>query len=149
LGLNSEETSSSPKDDDLDEIHEAILLALSDEPFSSVRQMADGRWQMPDGRCQMPDGPQDMRSKKLNKLDIVGLSILCISQSDIRHQTSDIRHQTSDIRHQTSDIFIGFITSSPTVRRQVEASCRSNIATSCCPSGVKDRMAMRITYVNP
>jgi hypothetical protein len=43
LGLNSEDASSSPKDDGLDEVNEAILLALSDEPFSyipSVRQMA-------------------------------------------------------------------------------------------------------------
>jgi hypothetical protein len=31
---------SSPKDDDLDEVNEAILLALSDEPFSSGRQIA-------------------------------------------------------------------------------------------------------------
>jgi hypothetical protein len=52
-------------------VNEAILLALSDEPFSSVRQMA--------GR------PRDMRSKTLHKLHIVGLSILCISQSDIKH----------------------------------------------------------------
>jgi hypothetical protein len=43
LGLNSEETSSSPKDDGLDEVNEAILLALSDEPFSSVWQMAESR----------------------------------------------------------------------------------------------------------
>jgi hypothetical protein len=43
LGLNSEEASSSPKDDGLDEVNEAILLALSDDPFSfvpSVRQIA-------------------------------------------------------------------------------------------------------------
>jgi hypothetical protein len=37
LGLNSEEASSSPKDDDLDEVNETILLALFDELFSSVR----------------------------------------------------------------------------------------------------------------
>jgi hypothetical protein len=72
LGLNSEASSSSPKDDDLnegDEVNEAILLALSDEPFSSVpsvRQIAR--------RISVPKA-----------LDIVGLSILCISQSDIRH----------------------------------------------------------------
>jgi hypothetical protein len=43
VGLNSEEASSSPKDDDLHELNEEILLALSDEPFSSVfflRQIA-------------------------------------------------------------------------------------------------------------
>jgi DNA-binding MurR/RpiR family transcriptional regulator len=40
LGLSSEEVSSSPKDDGLDEVNEAILLALSDESFSSVRQIA-------------------------------------------------------------------------------------------------------------
>jgi hypothetical protein len=45
LGLNSEEASSSPKDKDdgLDELNEPILLALLDEPFSSVlsvRQIA-------------------------------------------------------------------------------------------------------------
>jgi hypothetical protein len=38
LGLNSEEASSSLKDDGLDEVNEAILLALSDELFSSARQ---------------------------------------------------------------------------------------------------------------
>jgi hypothetical protein len=47
LGLNSEETSSSPKDDNLDEVNKAILLALSDEPSSSEWQIA----------------VQDMRSK--------------------------------------------------------------------------------------
>jgi hypothetical protein len=36
LGLNSEEASLSPKDDGLDEVNEAILLTLPDEPFSSV-----------------------------------------------------------------------------------------------------------------
>jgi hypothetical protein len=39
LGLNSEEASSSPKDDGLDEVSEAILLALSDQPFCSRRQI--------------------------------------------------------------------------------------------------------------
>jgi hypothetical protein len=32
-----------PKDDGFDEVNEAILLALSDEDFSSVWQMADSR----------------------------------------------------------------------------------------------------------
>jgi hypothetical protein len=36
LGLNSEKASSSPNDDGLDQVNEAILLALSDEPFSSL-----------------------------------------------------------------------------------------------------------------
>jgi hypothetical protein len=36
LGLNSEEVSSSLTDDGLDEVNEAILLALSDRPFSFV-----------------------------------------------------------------------------------------------------------------
>jgi hypothetical protein len=43
LGLNSEKASSSPKDDGPDEVNKASLLALSDEPFSSVpsaRQIA-------------------------------------------------------------------------------------------------------------
>jgi hypothetical protein len=40
LSLNSEEASSSPKDEGLDEVKEAILLALSDEPLSSGRQTA-------------------------------------------------------------------------------------------------------------
>jgi hypothetical protein len=53
LDLNSEEASSSPQDDGFDEVNEGILLALSDEPFSSVRSVR-----------QMADGPQDMRSKK-------------------------------------------------------------------------------------
>jgi hypothetical protein len=79
LSLSSEETSSSPKDDGLDEVNEAILLDFSDEPFSSersIRQMADGRW-------QMADSLQNMCSKKLEKLHIVGLSLLCISEPDI------------------------------------------------------------------
>jgi hypothetical protein len=37
LGLNSEEASSLLKHDGLDEMNEAILLALFDEFFSSVR----------------------------------------------------------------------------------------------------------------
>jgi hypothetical protein len=40
FGLNSEEALSSPKGDGLDEVNEAILLALSREPFSSVLQIA-------------------------------------------------------------------------------------------------------------
>jgi hypothetical protein len=40
LGVNSEEASSSPKDDYFNEVNEAILLALSGELFSSVRQTA-------------------------------------------------------------------------------------------------------------
>jgi hypothetical protein len=43
LVLNSEEASSSLKDDGLDKVNKAILLALFDEPFSSVlaaRQIA-------------------------------------------------------------------------------------------------------------
>jgi hypothetical protein len=40
LGLNSEDVSSSPNDDGLDEVKEVILLALSDEPFSSIQQIA-------------------------------------------------------------------------------------------------------------
>jgi hypothetical protein len=36
LGLNSEEASSSPKDDGLDDVNKVILLALSDNPGSSV-----------------------------------------------------------------------------------------------------------------
>jgi hypothetical protein len=39
LALSSEQISSSPKDDRLDEMNEAILLALSDEPFSSIQQI--------------------------------------------------------------------------------------------------------------
>jgi hypothetical protein len=39
LGLNSKEISSSPKDNDLDEMNRAILLALSDESFSSGGQI--------------------------------------------------------------------------------------------------------------
>jgi hypothetical protein len=35
LGLNSAEASSSPKDDGLDDVNEAILLVLSDQSFSS------------------------------------------------------------------------------------------------------------------
>jgi transcriptional regulator of acetoin/glycerol metabolism len=40
LGLNSEEAPSSPKDDGLDEVNEPTLLALFDDPFSSVQQIA-------------------------------------------------------------------------------------------------------------
>jgi hypothetical protein len=41
LGLNSEEASSSPKDDSLDEVNEVILLAFSDELFFSTFGTAD------------------------------------------------------------------------------------------------------------
>jgi hypothetical protein len=59
-GLNCEKASSSPKDDSLVEVSETILLALSDELFSSVRQIA--------------------RKISFRKaLYIVDLSILCIS----------------------------------------------------------------------
>jgi hypothetical protein len=152
LDLNSEESSSSPKDDGLDDVNDAILLALSDEPFSSVPFLR-----------QIADDPQDMRSKKHSRSPTCRFSAFHSQTSDIRHQTSDIRHQrsdirdqtseirhqTSDIRDQTSDIFIGFLTSSPTVRsqvksRRVESSCRSNFATSCRPSGIKDRMRIDI-----
>jgi hypothetical protein len=40
LGLNSEQVSSRPKDDDPGELNEVIMLTLSNEPFSSVRQIA-------------------------------------------------------------------------------------------------------------
>jgi hypothetical protein len=79
LGLNSEEISSSPKDDGLDEVDKAILLALSDELFSSVgyvRQIAR--------KICLP-----------KPLDIVRLSILCISQADIRH-LHWVTHKLSD-----------------------------------------------------
>jgi hypothetical protein len=68
LGLNSEKASSWPKDDGLDEVNEASLLALSDEPF-----LLYGRWPAENGFQ--------------NAQDILGLLILflCISQSDIRH----------------------------------------------------------------
>jgi hypothetical protein len=42
LGLNSREVSSLPKNDGIDEMNEAILLALSDESFSSGQQIARG-----------------------------------------------------------------------------------------------------------
>jgi hypothetical protein len=87
FGLNSEEASSLPKNDSLDEMNEAIMLALSDEHFSSARHMADR--------------PQDMRSKKHS------ISPVC---------------RFSAFHTQTSGIFIGFLTSSPTVRRQVKSS---------------------------
>jgi hypothetical protein len=68
-------------------MNEAILLALSDEPFSSVQQMADS--------------PQDMLS---NSYD---LSSAC---------------RFSAFHSQTTDIFIGFLTSSPTVGKQIKSS---------------------------
>jgi hypothetical protein len=40
LGLNSEEATSPPKNNRIDEVNEANLLALPDEPFSSVREIA-------------------------------------------------------------------------------------------------------------
>jgi hypothetical protein len=72
LGLNSEEASSSPKDDGLDEVNDAILLALSDEPFSSIPSVR-----------QISDSPQDMRSK----------STVYRPFGDSLHFT--VRHQTS------------------------------------------------------
>jgi hypothetical protein len=51
------------KDNGLDEVNEAILLSLSDEPFSSVASVR-----------QMGDRPHDMRPKRLDELDIIGLS---------------------------------------------------------------------------
>jgi hypothetical protein len=128
LGLNSEDASSSPKDDGLDQVNEVIFLILSDEPSSSVRQIA--------------------RTICVPKtLYIVGLLILCISQSDI---------------------FIGFLTISPIVSSQqsavssqqsavssqqsegksnaVESSRWSNFTTSCYQSGMKDKMEIHMIY---
>jgi hypothetical protein len=76
LVLNSKEVSSSPKDDGLDEVNKTILLTLSDEPF-----LLSGRH---------PAGYAFQKA-----LYIVGLSILCISQSGIRHRHS-VPHKHSD-----------------------------------------------------
>jgi hypothetical protein len=91
---------SSPKDEDLDEVNEAILLALSDEPSSSVpsvRQIAR--------RICVPKSIASIVSRRL----------------------VDSRHFR--VRNQKSDIFIRFLTCSLTVRRQLESNCRSNLAT--------------------
>jgi hypothetical protein len=115
FSLNSEEGSASSKDDGFDEMNEAILLALPEEPFSSVQQIADS--------------PQDKRSKKHY------ISLAC---------------RFFALRSQTSDNFIGLLINSLTVNSQmasrVELSCRSNFATSSCPSGIKDSMEM---HMNP
>jgi hypothetical protein len=74
---------------------------LSDELFSSGRQIA----------CRIGFPKSTVHPRLVDSLHFT-----------VRHQTSDIRHQTSDIRHQTSGIFIGFLTSSPAVRKQVESS---------------------------
>jgi hypothetical protein len=84
LGLNSEAALSSPKDDGLNEVNEAnevnetILLALSDEPFSSVpsvRQMAR--------RICIPKVVQIVYRRIVDSLHFT-----------VRHQISDIKHQT-------------------------------------------------------
>jgi hypothetical protein len=69
LGLNSERASSLPKDHGLDQMKEVILLVLSDEPFSSVQQMADR--------------PQDVCSKKHCISSICRFSALHSQASDI------------------------------------------------------------------
>jgi hypothetical protein len=105
LDLNSEEASSSPKDDGLDEMKwtKQFCWLCPMKPFFCTFCTADN--------------PQDMRSKRR-----------CFSSFcqplyfTVRHQTSDIRHQTSDIKHQTSNIFIEFLISSLTVRRQGKSS---------------------------
>jgi hypothetical protein len=74
------------------------------------------------------DRPQDMRSKK--------------------HYISSAFWFFA-FHSQTSNIFIGFLTSFSTVRRQVELSYRSNFANSCFPSGINDRNVLHITYINP
>jgi hypothetical protein len=92
LGVNSEKVLSWPKDDGLDEVNEVILLVLSDEPFSSVPSVR-----------QIADSSQDMRSKSwLN----------CVSSAC----------WFFSFHSQTSDIFIGLLTGSLTVRRQVKSS---------------------------
>jgi hypothetical protein len=92
LGLNSKKPYQPllPKDDGLDERNRAILLALSDEPLSSVhclRQMARR---------------------------------ICVPKSCVNWISSVCRFPA--FHSQTSDIFMGFLTSSPTVRRQVKSS---------------------------
>jgi hypothetical protein len=79
-GLDSKEASSSSNDDGFDELSEVFLMALPDKLFLLCsRSLA---------RYALQKAP-----------DIVGLSILCISESGI---------------------FIWFLTNFPTLRRQVE-----------------------------
>jgi len=85
---------SSPKHDGLDEVNEAILLALSDEPFSSV-----------------PSVRQIARR-------------ICVPKSCINCISSACRF--SAFHSQTSDIFIGFLTSSPTVSSRKASQLQSN-----------------------
>jgi hypothetical protein len=133
LGLNSEELSSSPKDDGLDEVNEAILLALSDEIFSSVPSVG----QMA-GRISIPKNWPTVYRRLVDFLYFT-----------VRYQTSDIRHQTSDIKHlywvphKLSDTQ----TASQAKSRRVGWSIQ--LATSCCPSGIKDRTGIHIICSNP
>jgi hypothetical protein len=76
LGLNSEEGSSS-------------ITAQRWWPRWSERSNSAGfvRWTHFFCTFWTADSGQSMHYKRLGKLYIVGLSILCISQSDMRHQT--------------------------------------------------------------
>jgi hypothetical protein len=103
---------SSPKDDGLDEMNEAILLALSDESFSSVRQIA----------------------RKI-----------CVPKRTVYRRFVNSLHFT--VRHQTSSLGSSHaLGQSEGKARHLESSCRSNFATFCWRSGIKDRMGIHITY---
>jgi hypothetical protein len=87
LGLDSEDVLSLPKDGVLDEENQTVLLVLSNEQFSSVRQIT--------GRMCVP-----------KTLYIVGLLILSISQSDIFIEfftsSSTVRRQVESSRIESS-----------------------------------------------
>jgi hypothetical protein len=96
-----------------------ILLALFDEPFSfvpSVRQIARG---------------------------------ICVAKSTVCRRLVNSRHFT--VRHQISSLGSSQALrqsegkSSQVESSRVELSCGSDFATSCCPSGIKDKMGIHIS----
>jgi hypothetical protein len=98
--------------------HHRVVQLLSRPRTEPLLQMTT----MPHRR-QMADSPLDLHSKKVLK------TLTC---------------RFSVFHSQMSDVFIGFLTNSPTVRRQVKSSCWSNFAMSCCPSSITDRMGIHI-----
>jgi hypothetical protein len=122
LGLNSEDASSSPKDDGLDEMNEAILLPLSDETVSSLPSF-----------------------RQIARRTCVPTSTAYRRFVDSLHFTSRylhwVLHKLSDSQ-KASRVKSSQVESSRVKSSQVDSGCRSNFATSCCPSGIKDRMAI-------
>jgi hypothetical protein len=129
LGLNSEEDSSSSKDDGIDEVNEAFLLVLFDEPLSSVHSVR----------------------RISRKICVPKSYINCISSvcrlSAFQSQISDIFIEfLADSPIVRRQVELSRVELSWVELSRVESSYRFNFAISCCSSGINNRMRI---HINP